>query len=153
MTKEEKKAIQVKELTLAVVEKIREDYYLVPKISSTVKHDKYDIVERAMHFVAQKEGVNPSRLKSKSQERDLVDTRGIIYYILRRSVKEMASFQTIGRFFYRDHSTVINGIKQVENLMYQDVHFKGQMNEYVNEFKSTYIAEIEQLKKETYERI
>lgn len=61
----------------------------------------------AMHF-----GIRQEDLTGKSQMREFAQPRQIAMYFCRKLLQ--MPFQTIGRLFGRDHSTVMSSIKQVE---------------------------------------
>lgn len=58
--------------------------------------------------------VSIEAIKSKVRLRKVTDSRFIYYYISRKITR--SNLEEIGSLVNRDHSTVIHGIKQVENI-------------------------------------
>ncbi len=61
----------------------------------------------AAHF-----GIKPEDLLSKSQMREMAYPRQIAMYLCREKLQ--LPFQKIGKMFYRDHSTVMSSVKQIQ---------------------------------------
>jgi chromosomal replication initiator protein len=57
-------------------------------------------------------GIKPEDLTGKSQTREFALPRQIAMYLCRKNLN--LPFQTIGKFFSRDHSTVMSSVKQIE---------------------------------------
>lgn len=64
--------------------------------------------------VAEKTGVTPKQILGSSRKRNIVRARQLAMWGARQ---HGVSFPEIGRFFNRDHTTVIHGVKMVENLI------------------------------------
>jgi chromosomal replication initiator protein len=75
------------------------------------------IKESASYF-----GIRVEDLLGKSQQREFVQPRQICMFLCRELLT--ISYQTIGRIFGRDHSTVITSVRQVQTLIEnKDPHF------------------------------
>jgi chromosomal replication initiation ATPase DnaA len=73
-------------------------------------------VFRAIERVICKErGVDPVQLISKSQKRKYAEARFWIWYFAKQNTT--LSLCKLSEFYNRDHSTVLNGIKVINNLM------------------------------------
>jgi chromosomal replication initiation ATPase DnaA len=59
--------------------------------------------------------IDKSLFKSKKRDRVLLDARGIFYLLARKHTN--CSLTLIGDTVERDHATVINGFKQIKNLV------------------------------------
>ncbi len=59
-------------------------------------------------------GVNPIEVYKVSRKSDVVLIRHIVFYVLR---KEKYTLNSIGEHFGKDHSTIIHGIKSIENYL------------------------------------
>lgn len=69
-----------------------------------------------------------SELKSKSRDRNLVQARNLIMYIARKHLK--CSLVEIGSYFgNRNHSTVLNGIKNIDIQQQQNPNLSKKINE------------------------
>jgi chromosomal replication initiation ATPase DnaA len=66
-------------------------------------------------------GISPDLLKTPSRKREYVYCRGLIYYLC--SHFGTADTVTMGKFFGRDHSTVVNGRDDVKDKLklYDDI--------------------------------
>lgn len=56
---------------------------------------------------------SPDKIKSKKRSMDLVLPRHIAMYLIRKNTPY--ALLNIGKLFYRDHTTVINAVKQIDN--------------------------------------
>ncbi|MCK5840538.1 MAG: chromosomal replication initiator protein DnaA [Candidatus Sabulitectum sp.] len=75
--------------------------------------------------VAEFFGVNPNTLKGKQRKREILVPRQISMYLMRDLTS--LSLEEIGSFFGRDHSTVLNAIKRINNMMSDDAFFKRKI--------------------------
>lgn len=71
--------------------------------------------ERIVSLTAQAYGITESDLLGKSQSRECVLPRQITMYLMRKHLK--LSYMKIGDRFFRDHSTVMSAIRQIEKLI------------------------------------
>jgi chromosomal replication initiation ATPase DnaA len=72
-------------------------------------------------------GVYRSQLTGKCRKSAFVDARYILYRIVRDN-HPTTSYDTIGKFFKRDHSHVINSLKRFNDLMFSDPAFRAKYN-------------------------
>lgn len=72
-------------------------------------------LERIVGLTAQQYGTTVSDILGKSQARDCVLPRQIAMYLLRKHLK--LPYMKIGDTFFRDHSTVMSAIRQIEKLI------------------------------------
>lgn len=71
--------------------------------------------ERIVSLTAQSYGVTEADILGKSQTREYVLPRQVTMYLLRKHLK--LPYMKIGDRFYRDHSTVMSALRQVEKLI------------------------------------
>ena len=97
---------------------IREYQLLIHKMRHEIqllkgyKPDKiHGIYERILHEF----GITENEIKSPMRDRPIVNIRHALFYYMRYS-KNMNTIQ-IGAMFNRDHSSVINGCRKVENWL------------------------------------
>lgn len=82
-----------------------------------------DKVNLMIHLLSEKLGIATGELLSQKRTRELVWTRFVIMNYMRRVLR--MSLTAIGKYLDRDHSTVIYGIEQYDNLRYSDKEFKA----------------------------
>lgn len=87
-------------------------------INSELNNDPNNIVER----ICRNYNVSKESVLSESRKSDLTTVRKICMYVLKNKLNMTLS--KIGRFFQRDHSTVITSIKDVEKMIEKDSHLK-----------------------------
>ncbi len=69
--------------------------------------------QRILEAVCRAYGVSESEIRQKANFRTIVEPRQVAMFIIRR--KTGLSLMEIGRFFDKDHATVMWAIKQVNN--------------------------------------
>lgn len=115
--------------TSVTVSKARE--WVSDMISATPKTEV--TVDRIMAIIAQKYSVSVDDLKSRKKSADIVNARHKCVYLI-RTLTDLSTPQ-IGRIFSRDHSTIINSIKNVEFEIENDAMFEREINELIEEIK------------------
>jgi chromosomal replication initiation ATPase DnaA len=80
-------------------------------------------VEDVVLKVSELTGVTPMEMRSKSRKREYVIARQVVMWIIYQTNK--VTWTEIGKYFLRDHSTVIHSVKSVDNAL-----FWPQSNEY-----------------------
>ena len=77
-------------------------------------------------------GVSIPDLKSKSKERGVAESRWIFFYLCRKlSSKSLA---VIGSMLNQDHSTVKNGLNEINNLLELNKDFKNKYGAFIANF-------------------
>lgn len=74
-------------------------------------------------LVAIRFGVTVGELLSRRRDRDVARPRQVAMWLSKRV--SMASLSEIGRYFDRDHKTVMHGIRRVEALLSSDAELAG----------------------------
>lgn len=87
-------------------------------INSELNNDPNNIIER----ICRNYNVSKDSVLSESRKSDLTTVRKICMYVLKNKLNMTLS--KIGRFFQRDHSTVITSIKDVEKMIEKDSNLK-----------------------------
>ncbi|HEX2583087.1 MAG TPA: DnaA/Hda family protein [Chlamydiales bacterium] len=77
--------------------------------------DKAVTPEKIVKTLSDHFGVKPEDLLGKSQMREYALPRQVAMYLCREALK--MPFQAIGKFFGRDHSTVMSSVKQIQKEM------------------------------------
>ena len=78
-------------------------------------------------------GVNLEERTGTNRKRECVKARQISMYIIRK--KTRASLVSIGKYFKRDHSTVIYAIETTQDLMETDNNYKKEVDRLLNFLK------------------
>lgn len=82
-----------------------------------------EVCRHRRHIVINgRRGITVKDLKGRCRTRAIVEARQIAMYLLRLYTD--LSLIKIGKWFNRDHTTVLHGIQTVENLMHTDQKFK-----------------------------
>lgn len=97
------------------------NYWLMP-IAVRKKVTAYDVISAACESFK----ITIQALLSKSRDRGLVRVRNICFYVIKNKLN--LSLKEIGKIFNRDHTTVIHGIKYVNDELSLR-HTRQQMNE------------------------
>jgi len=84
--------------------------YSVPPIESIVGSIQRDVTRYIDEICTELE-ITPSDLVSASRKQHLTDLRHLLMYILREEFQ--LTYDEIGRFFHRDHTSVIHGCKKM----------------------------------------
>ncbi len=84
-------------------------------------------VEAIAAHVATYFNLKVTDLKSRSRKKALSQPRHIAMFLSRELVRG-ATFQTIGDFYNRDHSTVIEAVRKIEGNVNHDVQLKEQLD-------------------------
>lgn len=99
--------------------------FVQSELSSILKLNKVlnaDDIQRAVcsHF-----HLRPSDLMSKDRHKTTIFARHVAMYFCKQ--KLAVSFPEVGRVFGKDHSTVINAVRKVEQLREQDPQVRAQL--------------------------
>lgn len=129
---------EMAEIRDAVVDYIKNNFFLVPRKPEIQTKDKVDVIEYVADFVCDREGVTVDTVKSVTQKAQVVRARYIIFYFTRRLTKGYISYSVIGSFFNRDHATVLHGIRSIEGEMGRSPRFKMYVDEMFQAFNEEY---------------
>lgn len=66
-------------------------------------------VNRIVTSVAERTGVSPYRIASKSRSRDVIAARGWVFFLLS---EDGFSLTQIGRMFHKDHTTILHSLRK-----------------------------------------
>lgn len=99
--------------------------WIIPGLPS--KSDE-NILETIASYIALQSNLELSDLKSRVQDQATCEARQISMYLTLKLTG--LTLKQIGKFFGRDHSTVINAKKRVEDLMFCDIVFKNRVQTY-----------------------
>ena len=93
-------------LSIVAAEKILADLMKQEEIKSITP-------EKIVKNISAHFGIKPEDLTGKSQTREFALPRQIAMYVCRQKLN--MPFQAIGKFFGRDHSTVMSSVKQIQS--------------------------------------
>lgn len=104
------------------------NYWLAP---ITLRHEitPYDIIAAGCWAF----GITKEELLSKSHKRDFVRARYICMFIVRQRT-DLGLIQ-IGKFFNRDHTSILHGIRRIENDL-SVTAYRQRTNEEINKVLS-----------------
>lgn len=91
--------------------KRRNGYFTLSKEQQQQRQDR--IARSLIYLVYDHEKIKFSEIKSRARRREISECRQIAMYFLRKHTKLSSS--KIGAYFNRDHATVLNSVKQVNN--------------------------------------
>lgn len=72
-------------------------------------------------------GIEPDTIRSTSRRKEALVPRQVAMYLIREKIG--LSLPEIGREFGKDHTTVMNAIRKVEEMMAKDPDFKAQIKD------------------------
>ena len=84
------------------------------------------LIEKLMDSCEKVFETTREQILSNKRDRKLVEARQIAMYIMRK-YNLYSSLSDIGKFFNRDHSTVIHGLNNVEGLLSYDKSYKSKL--------------------------
>ena len=90
--------------------------------------------ERVLTYASQKYNIQPEDILGKRKTDDIVTARQVAIYLL-RELTEM-SHANIGKFFNRDHSTIVASVNRIKERMKEDSSFEAQIDEMINDISS-----------------
>ena len=85
--------------------------------------------------------VTIEEMKYRSRLRELVKVRQLIMFFCRKYT--ILSSEAIGKLINRDHSTVLSGIKNVQDQFDTDKNYRMQFNELNEKIKNSILREEE----------
>ena len=88
-------------------------------------------VDRILNVVAQKYGIEVEDLKSKKKTAQVVLPRHISVYLVRTMTD--LSLARIGMIFHKDHTTIMNSIKNIENEIKNNSGCESEINDLIDE--------------------
>lgn len=112
-----------------VIEAIQKDYYLVPRKEMIGNFDKFDYINKVVNFIATFKGTGLNSLKSASRQRDYVEARYFIYYIIEKHSKVIIEKQHIGSILNRDRTTIHLGLAKCHDLIQSNKAFRLQIQQ------------------------
>lgn len=99
---------------------------ILQKLCAITFPDTNESLEQILQIVAEHYHQSPEEIKGKCRKRELVLPRQISQYIAKKCTK--LSLGHIGDFYDgRDHSTVINAVNTVQDLIDTDVQFTQEL--------------------------
>lgn len=99
------------------------NYYTMPGVINIVQPDNEVIIQ----FVCKEMNVRYKDALSKDRSRILVLTRNMCYAILKNYVG--ATVTSIGRLFFRDHTTVLHGLRMHQQDLRTNDIYQEQFDE------------------------
>ncbi|MFA9212509.1 MAG: helix-turn-helix domain-containing protein [Candidatus Methylacidiphilales bacterium] len=92
-----------------------------PQIINT--NAKIKFIEEVLKMLEDETGITVYQIKQQNRKREIAEVRQILFYILRYS-RFGFGVSELGRFFERDHTTIVHSVKCVNNLMATDYEYK-----------------------------
>jgi len=101
------------------------------KLYVNIKERNYLNFDQIMQSVCSKTGITPEYLRMKSREPIVLLPRQMCHYIASKQTKKTLS--AIGQHFgNKDHATVLNSIKKIQNYLDTDKDFSDQFGQLLN---------------------
>jgi chromosomal replication initiator protein len=100
-------------------------------------HNKEVSVSDVQQFISLHFKISLDQLKSKSRTRTVNYPRQVAYYFCRRYTDR--TLADIGKFFNRNHSSVIRGLSQFETALHTNKSVKDIVNHLAEKFEKTYL--------------
>ena len=94
----------------------------------------FDTVDRILDTVSRKYGISTEDIKAKKRSANIVNARHICIYLIRQLTD--ISFDDIGDFFSRDHSTIISAFKKIDSNITSSQSFANEISELMAELKN-----------------
>ena len=90
--------------------------------------------EKVIGYVSQKYGVPVEDIVGKRKTGDVVTARQVAMYLL-RDMTEL-SYESVGKAFNRDHSTVVSSYAKIKDVIAKDAVFDAQIEDMKNDLRS-----------------
>ena len=91
-------------------------------------------VDRILDAVSKKYGISTEDIKAKKRSANIVNARHICIYLIRQMTD--ISFDDIGEFFSRDHSTIISAFKKIDSNISSSQSFAEEIAELTEKLKN-----------------
>ena len=121
----------------AIISEIDNDALMAYANEVAIPNAKSEIDQMAelTNYICQTQGIDRKALSSKSRGQYLTQARFIIWWCVRNQVfKNRISFSVIGNLFSKNHSTVLYGVRTMDNLIYHDVELRHELMRVINHF-------------------
>jgi chromosomal replication initiation ATPase DnaA len=135
----------IEEITAGVVERIRRDYYLVPRNVVPTATNKVAFLEYVLEFVCQEMDVDRAELCSGNRVRSMVYARRMYVYMARKFGEKHLSFSVVGKFINKDHASCLHARNQLLNEMSVDKKYRAEVLELESKFQEKMSEEIKKL--------
>lgn len=112
MTKEKKELLELAAEHILKGDRIEFEDEKVKQMNHA--NDK-SVLDMIVQYVSEKLGVEVDALFGRSRKREIAYARQLCIYLIKRKTK--FTFSDIGRYFNRDHTTVIHSINAIKDLM------------------------------------
>ena len=89
---------------------------------------------KILAYISRKYGIPEEDIRSRKQTKDIKNARHITAYLIRKLL-DMPLAST-GKFFNRDHTTIMSSVEFVENQRKASPEFDNMVNEIIREIKS-----------------
>ena len=99
-------------------------YWIVPPVRRVT--NCADIIERAADYF----GVKSKDMMTQKRTRELAYPRMMIMHVLYYNTKIKPTMKYIGKLFNRDHTTVLNALRQIENFSQTDDKFTKRLRDF-----------------------
>ncbi len=120
------KGLLQEDVTIDTVIKVLKDY----------SNDGRSILtpEFIVEYCAKFYNISPEKFYSTSQKKDVSFARQVSFYLCKEILD--LSLQKIGQVYNRDHTTVLHGIRKIEELIQTDSVFKETVNMLIKDIKN-----------------
>lgn len=105
------------------------NYIVVPGIKEEYRGEFAPVItpELIIETVCNHYKISPEKLKSKNRSKELVHTRHVIFYFLRKYTN--ITLKAAGLLFNRDHTTVIHSVEHLGDIMDTEPNVKSEVEQ------------------------
>lgn len=121
--------VEIDKLYSQLIERIQQDFYMVPRKINTTKEKQDEYVNKVIDFVCNFCGINKEEIATIRKETEVAFCRYIIYYILKKHSKMDLSSRIIAGYFSRKTSTVIHALRKTDELLETHKEFTKQLRQ------------------------
>jgi chromosomal replication initiation ATPase DnaA len=96
--------------------KYPQNTYVIPGLKIVKPLSDAEVIERIKSAIIEITGFEWQELLLKNRSRNRVTARHITFYIIREKLPHY-TLMSIGKLFNKDHTTIIYGIQNIQNLL------------------------------------
>lgn len=108
--------------------------YCIPGLRREIKQSIS--INRIESVVCEYIGVDQSLLVTKKRKNSLALTRHLVYWFSRRLVVPCPKLMELSKIYFQDHTTVMNGIRVIDNRIKYEYGFSDVVKKIENKIKS-----------------
>jgi len=119
-----------------IINEINQKYFLVDRKSPPITEDHAAFLEYVLDFICQDHGLDIQPVRNGSQKREYVYLVRIYCYLARKHGDKKVSYELIGKFVNKDHSTMIASERKLIEEMEVNRSYREQIQSLEARFTS-----------------